>query len=422
LSAAEALVGRIRSGEARTAVIVGAGPAGVSVVETLRAHDRHSQVTLLSAEPYPPYSPPAMADHFINGSGAHLWRDPDWPDQMGVDYRSGVKVSALQADALQVQLDNGQALAYDRLVIASGSRLYAPLEGADLPGVYNFKSLSAAEALVGRIRSGEARTAVIVGAGFIGMEIALLLRELGVGVIQVEMLEQVMPAMLDAHSADFALQVMRQRGVQVRLNTRAAAFIGNGTARGVQLENGEMLEADILVAATGVRPNLEFLEGSGIAHNWGLSVDERLRTSLPDVYAAGDVIETPDRLTGQVYVHAIFPNAVEQGRVVGLNLAGIDTLYEGAERMNSLKHLGLPLMAVGLKEGDEVLRARVNGAWRTLYLQDDRLVGYQLIGDVRPAGALRALLTRGEHLGRLKGRLLEPTFGQGSLAWGAIRP
>jgi len=401
-------------------VIIGAGPAGVSVVETLRAYDRHSQVIMLSAEPYPPYSPPAMADHFINGSEAHLWRGLDWPNQMGVDYRSGAKVSALEADNRQVRLENGQALAYDQLVIASGSRLYAPLEGADLPGVYNFKSLSAAEALVGRIKSGQARTAVIVGAGFIGMEIALLLRELGVEVTQVEMLDQVMPAMLDVHSAAFALQVMRQRGVQVRLNTKATAFTGDETARGVQLDGGETLKADILVAATGVRPNLEFLEGSEIAHNWGLSVDDHLRTSLPDVYAAGDVIETPDRLTGQVYVHAIFPNAIEQGRVVGLNLAGIQATYDGAERMNSLKHLGLPLMAVGLKEGDEVLRARVDGAWRTLYLQHNRLVGYQLIGDVRPAGALRTLFTRGDDLGKLKQRLLEPTFGQGNLVWSAL--
>jgi nitrite reductase (NADH) large subunit len=401
-------------------VIVGAGPAGVSVVETLRLHDRHSHVTMLSAEPYPPYSPPAMADHFIHGSGAHLWRSRDWPELMGVDYQSGVKVSALEAGPRQVRLKNGQALAYDQLVIATGSRLYAPLAGADLPGVYNFKSLSAAEALVGRIKGGLARTAVIVGAGFIGMEIALLLRELGVEVTQVEMLDQVMPAMLDAFSAAFALQVMRQRGVQVRLNTKATAFTGDESATGVLLDSGEMLNADILIAATGVRPNLEFLESSGIVHNWGISVDDHLLTSLPNVYAAGDVIETPDRLTGQVYVHAIFPNAVEQGRVVGLNLAGIDTPYEGAERMNSLKHLGLPLMAVGLREGDEVLRGRVDGAWRTLYLQDNRLVGYQLIGDVRPSGALRALLNRGDDLRKLKKRLLEPTFGQGTLTWSAL--
>ncbi|MDI6693873.1 MAG: FAD-dependent oxidoreductase [Anaerolineales bacterium] len=409
---------------ADTIVIIGAGPAGVVAVETLREHDRQSRVVMLSAEPFPPYSPPAMVDHFITGSNLHFWRAPNWAEQLQVDYRPGAQVTSVNPTSHQLRLADDSLLAYDYLVIATGSRLYAPLPGVDLPGVYNFKSLSAAQALIGKVKRGEARTAVIVGAGFIGMEIALLLRELGVQVIQVEMLDQVMPAMLDPFTATFALQLMRQRGVEVRLNTKAKCFVGEGQAVGVELETGEILYADLLIAATGVRPNIDFLEGSGIACRWGISVDHYLRTSAPDVYAAGDVVETPDRLTGEVFVHAILPNAIEQGRVVGLNLGkrglGCPTSYEGAERMNSLKHLGLPILAAGLKHGDEMLRARVNGGWRTLYLQDDRLVGFQLIGGLHAAGALRTLLNRQENLRRLKDRLLEPNFGQGALVWSAL--
>ena len=401
-------------------VIVGAGPAGVTVVETLRAQDRQTPITMLSAEPYPPYSPPAMVDHFLTGSQAHLWRSADWPERMGVDYRPGVTASSIEPGAHRLHLRHGEPLGYEKLVIASGSRLYAPLDGVDLPGIYNFKSLSAATALVERVKSGQARSALIVGAGFIGMEIALLLSELGVQVTQVEMLDQVMPAMLDAHTAAFALQRMQQRGVQVRLNTKARAFVGNEKISGVELETGETLRADLYIAATGVRPNLDILQDSGIAHHWGLTVDDHLRASHPDIYAVGDVIETPDRLTGETYVHAILPNAVEQGRVVGLNLLGCDVRYDGAERMNSLKHLGLPIMAVGLKHGEEVLRARMDGGWRTLYLQDDRLVGFQLVGDIRAAGALRTLLNRQEPVGRLKPHLLEGTFGQGMLVGVAL--
>jgi NAD(P)H-nitrite reductase large subunit len=169
-----------------------------------------------------------------------------------------------------------------------------------------------------------------------------------------------------------------------------------------------------------VRPNLEFLAGSGLLTRWGIPVTDRLQTSFEHIYAAGDVVEAPDRLTGEAYVHAIFPNAVEQGRVVGLNLAGLDVCYEGADRMNSLKHLGLPVLAVGLKEGDEALHSRVDGGWRSLYLRQDRLVGYQLVGNLHAAGALRTLLLRQQPLGKLKDRLLEPNFGQGSLVWAAI--
>jgi NAD(P)H-nitrite reductase large subunit len=403
-------------------VIIGAGPAGVSVVETLRAFDQQSELVVFSSEPYPPYSPPALADHFMHASQHHLWRGMDWPLRLGVDYRPGTLVAGIDPDAHQVQLANGAVEAYDRLVIASGSRLYAPIQGADLPGVYNFKSLSAAEQLVEQVRLGQATSALIVGAGFIGMEIALLLRELGVAVTQVEMLDQLMSTMLDVDSAAIAQDMMRARGVFVRLNTRAQAFIGNGFARGVQLASGEILEADILIAATGVKPNIDFLAGTGIQYQWGITVDDHLRTSAPDVFAAGDVIESPDRLTGESYVHAIFPNAVEQGRVVGLNLAGFDTPYEGARHMNSLKHLGLPLMAAGLKEGDEVLQRKRNNALRTLYLQDDRLVGFQLVGDISAAGIYHSLMDRRLDLKHIKHRLFDPNFGQGTIAWEALSP
>jgi len=403
-------------------VIIGAGPAGVSVAETVRKHDPQAELVMLSAEPYPPYSPPAMIDHFVNGSASHLWRDPDWPVQIGLAYRSGVEVTVIEPDAQRIRLRDGSPLTYDRLVIATGSRLYAPLEGADLPGIYNFKSLSAAEALVQRVKRGEAHTAVIVGAGFIGVEIALLLRTLGVSVIQIEMLDQVMANMLDADTAIHALAQMQARGIDVRLNTRASAFVGHERATGVRLASGEILDADILIAATGVKPNLGPLEGSGIAHRWGITVDDHLRTNAPDILAAGDVVAAPDRLTGETYVHAIFPNAMEQGRVAGLNLVGIDTVYAGAERMNSLKHLGLPIMAVGLKEGDEVLQTRRNGHLRTIYLQDNRLVGFQLVGEIRAAGVLHALMIQGQDVRPLKSRLLDPNFGQGMMTWSAIAP
>ena len=403
-------------------LIIGAGPAGVSVAETVRAHDASAEILMLSAEPYPPYAPPAMIDHFLTGSQAHLWRGTDWPERMGVDYRSGAVVTGVDPGAHRITLADGETLDYDRLVIATGSRLYAPIEGADLPGVYNFKSLSAAEELVNHVRRGEAKSALIVGAGFIGMEIALLLCELGVSVVQVEMLDQVMPRMLDADTAGVALAIMRERGVDVRLNTKATAFVGDGRAEGVRLESGETLQADLFIAATGVRPTVDFLEGSGVAVRWGITVDEYLRTTAPDIYAAGDVVEARDRLTGEAYVHAIFPNAVAQGQTVGLNLLGYEVPYEGADRMNSLKHLGLPIMAVGLKEGDEVLQMRRDGVIRTLYLKEKRLVGFQLVGDVRAAGVLRTLMNRGEDLSRYRDRLLEPGFGQGMVVWSAMTP
>jgi nitrite reductase (NADH) large subunit len=401
-------------------IIIGAGPAGVTAAETVRTFDRQAELTMLTDEPYLPYSPPAMADHFILGTDNHLWRTSDWPAQTGVDYRSGVHVAAIEPEAHRIRLASGDVLSYDRLLISTGARLYAPLAGADLPGIYNFKSLSAAESLVGKVRTGEASSALIVGAGFIGMEIALLLRELGVKVTQIEMLDQVMATMLDAETASIALDLMHAHGVDVCMKTKAAAFVGNGRVNGVRLESGEVLQADLLIAATGVKPNLDLLQGSDIASKWGITVDKHLKTNAPDVFAAGDCIESPDLLTGEMLVHAIFTNAVEQGKVAGMNLAGYPVAYEGAERMNSLKHLGLPIMAAGEKQGDRILREQHKQSLRTIYLRENRLVGFQLVGDIKAAGVLHALMMQKSDISRLESHLLDPNFGEGMQAWSAI--
>ena len=143
---------------------------------------------------------------------------------------------------------------------------------------------------------------------------------------------------------------------------------------------------------------------------------------MPDIYAAGDAVEATDRLTGEVYRPRNLPQCRGTRCVVGLNLLGFDVSYAGAERMNSLKHLGLPVMAVGLKQGDEVLQDRRDGVMRTLYLKDDRLVGFQLVGQIHAAGVLRTLMNTHRNLREIKDRLLDPNFGEGSLVWDALTP
>ncbi len=402
-------------------VIIGAGPAGTTVAETLRQYDARAEIVLISSEPFPPYAPPALIEYFLTGREAHFWKGKDLPERLGLDYRPGARVVAVLPEERIIRLASGDTLSYDRLVIATGSRLYAPVPGAEKPGVYNFKSLSAAEELVRQVREGRAHSALIVGAGFIGVEIALLLRDLGLTVTQVEMTDRVMPRMLDAETAEIALAVMRGRGIDVRLNTKALAFLGEPRAEAVALESGEVLTADLLIAATGVKPNIEFLEGSGIETRWGVLVDNHLRTNVPDVYAAGDVAETIDRVTGERYVHAIFPNVVAQGRVVAYNLLGWDVAYEGADNMNSLKHLGLPIIAVGEMTGEE-LRVRRDGLLRKVYVQDNRIVGFRLAGDIRAAGIYRALMNKRVDVGPFKHRLLEPGFGMGYVEGLALSP
>ena len=397
-------------------VIIGAGPAGVTVAETLRQHDKTTEILMISGEPYPPYSPPAMLEYFTTGRDVHFWKGKDFPKVLNIDYLSGTKVEAIAPDKRGLRLAGGEFVSYDRLVLATGARLYAPLKGEDKPGIYNFKSLSAAEDLMAKVRDGRARSALVVGAGFIGVEIGLLLADMGLKVTQL-VRSRVMRTMLDAETSKIVLQVMEKRGIRVLqgADVDATAFVGEARAEAVQTRSGDVLRADLIIAATGLKPNIDYLDGSGIKTDWGVLVDDHLCTNFPEISAAGDIAETVDRITSERYVHGNFPNAVAQGQVVARNLLGWDVCYEGSDSMNSMKHLGLPLIAVGQMEGEE-LRVRRGHNLRKLYLQDNRIIGFRLYGDVSSAGIYRTLMNKRVDVAAFKHRLLEPGFGMGFVA------
>ena len=395
-------------------LILGAGPAGLTAARKLRelapSRSIDPAITMVSAESFPPYSPPAMADHFLTGREETLyWQGKDVCDRLRVDFRAGTAVEAVYPEQRQVLLKGGGYLDYDRLVIATGSRLHAPLAGYDLPGVYNFKSLEAARMLVESVKAGETNSALVVGAGFIGVEVAVLLNELGCAVTIIDKL-WVMPNILDEETAELVLHDLQDRGIVVHQNTEALRFCGGSRIEGVELVDGEKLVADAFIAATGIKPNVAFLEGSGLDIGWGVRVDNRMRTNLPNIWAAGDVAETFDLMSGERYVHAIWPNATAQGEVVGRDMLGFAADYEGAERMNSMKHLGLPIMAVGESTGSEILQSRDGNKLRKIFLDEGRIVGFRLAGDIRGAGTYRALMLKGTDVSPFGEDLLDPRF------------
>lgn len=398
-------------------VVIGTGPAGITACEVLRRHDPTGSVVALSVEPYPPYSPAAMADHFLTGRTSTLyWKGEDVAARLGVEERRETTVVALDVDSREVVLADGARVPYDGLLIASGSRLHSPTTGSDLPGVLDFKSLRMAETIVGRVRRGEARSAVIVGNGLIGVELSLLLSDLGVEVTVVGRRTWLMPRVLDPLTSAIAERGVRARGVRLALGVEATAFAGSPVVDRVELANGETLRADLVIAATGVKPHVEFLAGSPVVAQWGVHVDDRLATSVPGVYAAGDVAEAADFQTGERFVHAIFPNAVNQAKVAAANLLGGRVAYDGAEAMNSLKHLGIPIVAMGsIDQPDDILRWEGGGALRSVYLRGGRIVGAQLAGDIRAAGLYRSLMMRRVDVGRYGRHLVEPRFGEADL-------
>jgi NAD(P)H-nitrite reductase large subunit len=339
----------------------------------------------------------------------------------GIDERREAVVIAVDVDNHEVVLRDDSRIPFEGLIIASGSRLNAPLEGAELPGIFDFKSMRMADELIGRVKRGDARTALIVGNGFIGVELSLLLADLGVDVTIIGRRHWIMPRVLDTVTAAVAQRGLIERGVKLRLGVEAKAFVGSPTVNSVRLNDGQLLEANLIVAATGVKPHVEFLRDSPIVTDWGIHVDDTLQTSVPGIFASGDVAESRDWLTGERFVHAIFPNAVAEGEIAASNLLGANLKYDGAESMNSLKHLGIPIVAMGTTdEPDEVLRWESGSALRSVYLRNNTIIGAQLAGNIQAAGVYRSLMLRRADVSSFGRGLVEPGFSMGSVVWDAL--
>ncbi len=383
-------------------LIAGAGPAGTAVAESLREMGFEGEILMFTAEPFPPYSPPVLAEYLESKGKSRtiFWKGEDFAERVnaGLIYR---KISALDMGNKRIITSDGVEYTYDKLVLATGARMWIPVEcqcpeESPKEKFYNFKSLTAVNKLLDELRKGAER-AVVIGAGFIGMEIALTLREMGLKVTVVEMMDRILPRMVNKTIARPLEEEVRKRGIELRLNSKAVFLRGRETAEELVLESGEVIKAELFIAATGVRPNVDFLKDSGISVGRGIKVNEYLEAG-PDVYAGGDVAEVRDIVTGNVYPHAIYPEAVAQGKVIAANLMGYRIPYPGALNMNSLHHFGLPLISEGAMEGeeepDEEIFLERGGNIKRLLLKDGKILRFELVGDKKGAGLLHWITVR----------------------------
>ena len=324
-------------------IIVGAGPAGQNAIETIRALDADADISLVCDEPA--YARMVLP-YFVEGKipeAAVKTGDDVWFKELGVTTHFGRRVSRVDTGASHVVLDDGSSLKYDRLLLATGSRAAVPpLEGIDGPGIVNMWTLDDARSYLASPRD----ETVIVGAGFIAFTMldAIVARSQKVTFIELE--AQILPHMLDATSAELMKKYLEQRNIEIFTGTRLEKIEQAAGRRRLHLSRGagragsDTIECDALVIATGVQPNVEFLEGSAIELGGrpgdGVLVDQKMETSASHVYAAGDVAQGLDLLTGERRVHAIQPTAVDHGRVAGANMAGQSASYSGSLVMNIL--------------------------------------------------------------------------------------
>ena len=398
-------------------VILGAGPAGVIAAETIRKHAPADRIVLVGDEPEAPYSrmaiPYLLIGH-IGEEGTHLRHGAGHFEALRIERRQG-RAKGIDSGRKQVHLDDGSSLAYDRLLIATGSSsVRPPIAGMDLPNVHSCWTLADARAIAQRAAKG--KRVLQMGAGFIGCIIMEALAARGVELTVVEMGDRMVPRMMGPTAGGMIKEWCEAKGVRVFTGARVEAIEAAGDAMKVKLAGGPTLDADLVISATGVKPNIGFLKDSPIKCLVGVLTDEHLQTTVENVYAAGDCAEAFDIVSGKTIVSAIQPNAADQARVAALNMVGRRAVLKGVTQINVLDTLGLISTSFGYWQGvpggEQVeLTDRAAGRHLSLQFKDDVLVGCNSIGWTEHVGVMRGLVEGQVKLGEWKQRLQrDPTL------------
>jgi NAD(P)H-nitrite reductase large subunit len=401
-------------------LVIGGGTAGMNAMRTIREEEREpSEITLVSAEkPYsrmvlPYYLDRSIAEsHVYTATAAQLatWK---------VKTLLGRRATALDVKANACTLDDGSRVEYDDCLIATGSSaVRAPVPGADGRAVHSFWTLEEARGVLAAVAPG--RHVVMVGAGFISFTILNSILALGARLTVVELAPRILPRMVDATGAELVEGWLKAHGVTVRTNAKLTKIEDARDRKRLKFAVGPDLVADVVIMATGIRTNLDWLQGSGVDVKQGVVVDDHLRSSVPNVYAAGDVAQGRDLISGEGAVHAIEPTAQEHGRVVGANMAGKDVRYRGSLIINIVEVCHLDAASFGA--WDDPKAEAISGlkqdrnAYRKLLFRGERLTGAIIIGrssdiwTTNDVGMLKGLVQTGQPLGRYKEYLRRNPF------------
>ena len=395
-------------------IILGNGPAGVVAAETLRRAAPADEILLVGNEEAPPYSRmaiPYLLEGNIDESGTYLRKADGHFAGLGIGQHRGRAV-AVNSEKQTILFDDGHFESYDRLLIATGSHpVRPPIPGIDLPAVQTCWTLEDARAIADLARPGS--RVLQLGAGFIGCIIMESLVKRGVHLTVVELGDRMVPRMMTPEAGSMIKRWVEKQGV--RVVTRAGVERiepGASAPLTVTLTTGDQIDCELLIVAAGVAPNVAFLEGTDVHVAKGILVDDTMQTSVPGIYAAGDVAEAPDLFSGRHLVAAIQPNAADQARIAALNMAGQAARMSGVLAINVLDSMGMISSSFGewqgVAGGEGVERAdEARGRYISLQFDGDILVGATAIGLTEHVGALRGLIQAKTRLGAWKEKLLE---------------
>lgn len=402
-------------------VIIGNSAAAVGAIESIRTIDQKGSITVVSEEKEHVYSRPLIA-HYLAGDVTEErmpYRSADFYINHDIKTYLGIKVTGLDTSARSLQLEDGTAVDYDRLLITTGSKAtIPPIKGLELDGVSTFQTYADASKIKSRLAPGI--KAVVIGAGLIGIRAAYGLQEAGAEVTIVELLPRILSRVLDEQGSEMVKSILERGGIRVLTGRSVAELTGDsGGVKSVVLHGGEKLDCSIVIVAAGVAPNVDIAKNTPIKINRGILVNEYFQTNLSDIFAAGDVAETYDIPRSGSMVNANWPNAHEQGRYAGRCMAGEMVQYPGSLGMNSVSFYKIPVVSLGIfdpaAEGIDGcdIKIRQNpdqNIYQKLVFKDNRLKGAIFIGDLGYCGAVKDLIKDQSLVGVIKDSILEEKY------------
>ena len=370
-------------------VIIGNGIAAANCIEGIRSKDPEGKITVVSEEKHPVYCRPLISYYLEDRTDQERikYRDDGFYDRMGCEVLYGRKAVRVIPEDKKVELLDGTLLPYDTLCVAAGSHPFVPkLEGLEkVKKKFSFTTLDDALALEKAI--DEKSKVLIVGAGMIGLKCAECLADRVAEVTVCDLADHILPTFLDIECAAYMQKRMEDHGVKFALSDSVAAF----EAKKAHMQSGAVLPFDVLVLAIGARANTSLIKDIGGAGERGIAVDECMRTSIPDVYAAGDCVESPDVSCGERKLLSNLPNAAMQGYTAGVNMAGGSAVFDKAIMMNSISFFGLHSMTAGTYAG-ELYEEKNETSVKRLYTEGDLLKGFVLIGTDDRAGIYTSMI------------------------------
>ncbi len=405
-------------------LIIGNSAAGTAAIEAIRACDTVSSITQLTDETDPLYSRCLISYYLAGRIGKNIlsYRSSDFHRSMGVELKLGTSVTEVDPAKQQVTCMDGSRHPFDKLLISTGSSARIPESiPKDLRGLFVLRTLADAELIKQRIP--QAKSAVILGGGLVGMRAADALRRCGLKVHVVVGSNRVLSQMIDYDAARIIGKRLQENGIEVMTESDVTEVMHRDKeVIGVKTSRGPALDCEILIVAKSVKPNTNLIHPSDIKIRWGIETNASMQTNHENIFAAGDVAETFDITTEEYTTNALWTCAVQQGKIAGQNIAGRQTQYAGSVGMNALNFWDIPLISFGITAPKNEAQYTIvsesrpeSNRYKKVVIGNNRIKGLLLVGEIANAGVLFSLIQNQIDISPFKHELLEDRFNFGKV-------